>query len=71
LSSNGTENWDRGSCASAFSKSTDFENAYPSDTYAWKNNDLLFSKIILELIFSKNTAAMAFEKNGKLIYIWI
>jgi hypothetical protein len=71
VSSNGTENWDRGSSASVFSKSTDFEKAYPSNTYAWKNNDLSFSKTILELIFSKNTDAMAFEKNGKVIYIWI
>jgi hypothetical protein len=53
------------------SKSTDFEKAHPSDACKQKNNDLSFSKAVLEFVFSKNTAVMTFEKNGKLIYIWI
>ena len=71
LSSNGTENWDREQSDPRFSKPVDFEKAYPSDDYVRKNNDLSFSETILESFFSKNTAAMTFEKHGKLIEIWI
>jgi hypothetical protein len=64
LSSNGTESWDRGLSASRFSKSTDFEKAYLSDSYVQKIKDLLFSKTILELIFLKDTVVMTSRKTG-------